>query len=74
MFCCRMAPLKQKFSQFDTRSRGYVTADEAYPILKRDLGFDLNKTETMVDQFDKNRDYRLSLFEFEPFFDKYEEL
>ena len=34
----------------------------------------MDKTEQIVDMFDKNRDYRLSLPEFIPFFDKLKHL
>lgn len=59
---------------YDIKKRGYVTSDEAYPILRRELGFDVNKTEALVDMYDKNRDYRLSLLEFVEFYKRVEQL
>ncbi len=38
------------------------------------LGFDMNKTESLLDMFDKNKDYRLSVREFADFYAKVEEL
>ena len=69
-----LAPMRDKFRQYDVKKRGYLTADEAFPILKRELGFDESKTEALVDMFDKNRDYRLSLLEFVEFQRKVDEL
>ena len=62
-----MAPLREQFRLYDTKQRGYITTDEAYPVLSRELGFDENKTGTFVDMFDKNKDYQLSLLEFVAF-------
>ena len=59
---------------WDIHQKGYITSDEAWPILKRDLGFDMNKTESFIDLYDKNRDYRLSIQEFKEFHAKYEQL
>lgn len=59
---------------YDKKGRGYITADDAIPVLKRVLGFDENKTEALVDQFDKNRDYRLTMLEFLAFQHRVEEL
>jgi len=69
-----IAPIKEQFRVYDYRGRGYITADEAYPILSRELGFDMNKTESLVDMYDKNRDYRLSIHEFKSFLEKVNEL
>ena len=70
----RLAPYREKFRIYDWKSRGYVTSEEAYPILKKELGFDESKTELMVDMYDRNKDYRLSLLEFVEFYKKVEEL
>ena len=70
----RLAPYREKFRLFDWKNRGYITSDEAYPILKRELGFDENKTEMLIDLYDRNKDYRLSLLEFIDFYKKVEEL
>ena len=51
-----------------------MTSDEAYPILRMEIGFDLNKTEALVNAFDKNRDYRLSLLEFVEFYKRVEQM
>ncbi len=40
----------------------------------RALGFDMNKTESLLDMFDKNKDYRLSVREFADFYAKVDEL
>eukprot|EP00918_Siedleckia_nematoides_P074514 GHVU01162809.1.p1 GENE.GHVU01162809.1~~GHVU01162809.1.p1 ORF type:complete len:273 (-),score=42.03 GHVU01162809.1:3325-4086(-) len=69
-----VASLREKWRIFDTRQRGFITTDEAYPILHRELGFDETKTEALVDLYDKNRDYRLSIKEFMDFIQKVEEL
>lgn len=69
-----MAPLREKFRLYDTKQRGYITTEEAYPVLLRELGFDENKTESFIDQFDKNKDYQLSLLEFVSFQKRVEEL
>jgi Ca2+-binding EF-hand superfamily protein len=66
--------VRGKFREYDKKKRGYITTDEALPILKRDLGFDEAKTETLLYMFDKNNDYRLSLLEFIDFQRKVEEL
>jgi len=66
--------IRGKFRQYDVKNRGYITADEAFPVLERELGFDLSKTEALVEKYDKNRDYRLSLLEFVEFQKKVEEL
>ena len=34
----------------------------------------MNKTESFIDLFDKNKDYKLSMKEFIPFYKKIEEL
>lgn len=65
---------KEVFKLYDMKKRGYVTADEAYPILHKELGFDQVKTEKLVDLYDKNRDYRLSFFEFVEFHRRVEQL
>ena len=70
----RLAPYREKFRFFDLKNLGYITSDEAYPVLKRELGFDENKTEMLIDQYDRNKDYRLSLLEFIDFYKKIEEL
>ena len=62
-----MAPLREKFQEYDTNRRGYITTEDALPVLSRELGFDENKTETFIDMFDKNKDYQLSLLEFRGF-------
>lgn len=77
LFChfnLRSGDARSKFRLYDTKKRGYVTADDAFPILEQELGFDLQKTEAMVDIYDKNRDYRLSLLEFVDFQKKVEAL
>ena len=66
--------MRRKFWEWDKRNRGYITSDEAYPILRKELGFDMNKTETMIDMYDKNKDYRISIVEFKEFLAKFEEL
>lgn len=66
--------VRAKFQVYDKKKRGYITADEAFPILERELGFDEAKTEALVDLYDKNRDYRLSLLEFVDFQKKVDEL
>lgn len=73
-FNLRSGDARSKFRLYDTKKRGYVTADDAFPILEQELGFDLQKTEAMVDIYDKNRDYRLSLLEFVDFQKKVEAL
>ena len=70
----RLNPLKAKFRMYDLANRGFITADECYPVLKRELGFDLNKTESFVDIYDKNRNYRLGMTEFPEFQARIEEL
>jgi calmodulin len=69
-----IGPVRQKFRQYDRYGKGFITSDEAYPILRDELGFDMNKTETLIDMFDKNQDYRLSIQEFTEFYQKVEEL
>ena len=71
---CSVGDVRGKFREYDKKKRGYITTDEALPILKRDLGFDESKTETLLYMFDKNNDYRLSLLEFIDFQRKVEEL
>jgi Ca2+-binding EF-hand superfamily protein len=66
--------VRAKFREYDKRRRGYITSDEALPILQRELGFDETKTETLLYMYDKNKDYRLSLLEFVDFQRKVEEL
>jgi len=66
--------VRAKFNMYDRKKRGYITADEAFPILQKELGFDEAKTEAIVDMYDKNRDYRLSLMEFVEFQTKVEQL
>lgn len=66
--------VRAKFNVYDRKRRGYVTADDAYPILEKELGFDESKTEALVDMYDKNRDYRLSLLEFVEFQNRVEQL
>jgi len=66
--------VRAKFNLYDRKKRGYITADDAFPILQKELGFDESKTEAMVDMYDKNRDYRLSLMEFVEFQTKVEQL
>ena len=34
----QIAPYREAFRMFDTKNKGYVTADEAYPILYHELG------------------------------------
>lgn len=70
----RLEPVKAKLKLYDTRGKGYITADDAIPVLKRELGFDENKTEALVDMYDKNRDYRLTMLEFLEFQHRVEEL
>ena len=69
-----MEPVKAKLKLYDKRNRGYITADDAIPILKKELGFSESKTEALVDKYDKNRDYRLTMLEFLDFQHKVEEL
>ena len=71
---CSSGDVRAKFRQYDLKKRGYITADEAFPVLERELGFDQSKAEALVDKYDKNRDYRLSLLEFVEFQKKVEEL
>jgi len=66
--------VRAKFNMYDRKKRGYVTVDDAFPILEKELGFDERKTEVMVDMYDKNRDYRLSLMEFVEFQTRVEQL
>eukprot|EP00914_Ancora_sagittata_P030663 GHVO01061590.1.p1 GENE.GHVO01061590.1~~GHVO01061590.1.p1 ORF type:complete len:170 (-),score=28.67 GHVO01061590.1:221-730(-) len=70
----QLEPVKEKMKLYDKKGRGYITADDAIPVLKRVLGFDENKTEALVDQYDKNRDYRLTMLEFLAFQHRVEEL
>lgn len=70
----KWAPYREKFWEYDTKNQGYITSDEAYPILHKDLGFDMNKTESLLDMYDKNKNYRLSLPEFIPFYHRVQEL
>ena len=37
----QIAPYRESFRLFDTQNRGYVTADDAYPILYHELGREL---------------------------------
>ncbi len=74
MFRFRLQPMRDRFREFDYRGQGYITAEDAYPLLKRDLGFDLNKTESLISQFDKNNDYKLSVGEFAAFYKRVQEL
>jgi len=69
-----LAPLRETFRAWDVKSKGYITSDEALPILERELGFDLSKTEGLIDMFDKNRDYRISIKEFTEFYPKVQQL
>jgi len=69
-----LEPVKQKLKIYDKRNRGYITSDEAFPVLKKLLGFDLNKTDALVDMYDKNKDYKLTLLEFKEFQARVEEL
>jgi Ca2+-binding EF-hand superfamily protein len=68
------APYRESFMKYDVKRKGYITAEDAYPILAKELGFDLNKTESFLDIYDKNKDYRLSLQEFIDFSNRIEEL
>lgn len=69
-----LIPVRDRFRKFDYRRRGFLTADDLYPILKDELGFDMNKTESLVDMYDKNKDYRLSVYEFADFIKRVDEL
>jgi len=68
------APLREKFLVFDTKKKGYITSDEAFPILEKELGFCMSKTEGLIDMFDKNKDYRISIREFVEFYPRVCEL
>lgn len=69
-----LAPIRKKFREYDRKAKGYITADEVYIVLKRELGFDENKSEAIVDAFDTDKDYRLSMYEFKNFYYRVEEM
>ena len=66
--------MREKFVEYDTSGTGFVTAEDAVKILEKELGFDESKTETLLDRYDKNKDYQLSIEEFVGFYSRVEEL
>lgn len=36
------APYREAFKMYDTKRKGYITGDEAYPVLYHELGIHIN--------------------------------
>ena len=43
----QMAPYREAFRMFDTKNKGYIGADEAYPILYHELGEKTSKLKVV---------------------------
>ena len=59
--------------EFDRDGNGFISPDEACTVLSRELGFSPDKTRSLVQQFDKNKDGHLSYDEFIYFYMKVKE-
>lgn len=66
----RRAECRNKFQQYDVDGNGYISTDEAYTVLSKELGFTSQKTKKMLQQFDINKDGKLSYEEFVGFYAK----
>lgn len=70
LFLSRRAECRNKFQQYDVDGNGYISTDEAYTVLSKELGFNPRKTKHMLHQFDINKDGKLSYEEFVGFYVK----
>jgi Ca2+-binding EF-hand superfamily protein len=69
----RRAEIRHKFQEFDRDCNGYISREEAYGVLFRELGFDREKSNSLINQFDINADGQLSYEEFIGFYMKVRE-
>jgi Ca2+-binding EF-hand superfamily protein len=66
----RMAEIRRKFQDFDQDGNGQISAEEAHDILRRELQFTAEQSQSMVKKYDKNGDGQLSYEEFVRFYAK----
>merc|ERR1712141_612293 len=69
----KKAEYRQKFQEYDKDGNGFISPEEAQAVLTKDLGFNEQKTKTLVDQYDTNKDGQLSYEEFVSFYLKVKE-
>ena len=68
-----MADIKQTFERYDTDGDGAISYQEAHHVLHQELGFDPDKTRTLIRVYDRSGDGKLSYEEFIWFYWKIQE-
>lgn len=63
----------KSFGRFDADKDSFVSVSEAHDILKRELGFNEERSRKMVERFDLDKDGFLSYVEFGDFYIAFEE-
>ena len=67
---CRKEEFRRKFQEFDADGNGFISLEEACSVLAKELGFNIERTVALVNEFDVNKDGRLSYDEFVGFYSK----
>ena len=65
-----MAEVRRVFMEYDKDGNGFVSAEEAHEILKKELAFTNDQSVDLVKRYDKNNDGQLSYEEFARFYSK----
>jgi len=63
----------EMFGKFDKDQDGFISKDEAYEVLNKDLGYSKKRSDAMVERFDINKDDTVSYMEFAEFYIAVEE-
>ncbi len=71
--CYRQQQMQEMFRRFDKDGNGFISIAEAHQVLAHVLGTTWEKSKDLVNQFDVNRDGRLSYNEFITFYSKIEQ-
>jgi len=58
------AEYRQKFQEFDADGNGFISPEEAYQVLHKELGFNEDRSKKMLDMYDVNADGKLCYEEF----------
>eukprot|EP00918_Siedleckia_nematoides_P041811 GHVU01091076.1.p1 GENE.GHVU01091076.1~~GHVU01091076.1.p1 ORF type:complete len:237 (+),score=43.35 GHVU01091076.1:53-763(+) len=64
------AEFRQAFMEYDLDHNGFITKEEAYTVLQKELGMNESKSHAMLVQFDINEDGKLAYEEFVAFYSK----
>ena len=69
----RKMEIYDKFGRYDQNKDGFISCDEAHKVLHNELGYTEERSKSMVDKFDMNRDGQVSYMEFAEFYIAVEE-